>query len=79
MTTERIVRVTAGSFVLLSVALGVFLSPYWFLFTAFVGLNLFQSTFTCWCPLESILIRLGVPTVAAPCPVPASPLLSPSR
>lgn len=60
MTTERIVRVTAGSFVLLSLALGVFVSPYWFLFTAFVGLNLFQSSFTQWCPLEIVLIRLGV-------------------
>jgi hypothetical protein len=62
MTTERIVRATAGSFILLSLALGVFISPYWLLFTAFVGLNLFQSSLTGWCPLEIVLQRLGVGT-----------------
>jgi hypothetical protein len=66
MTTERIVRAFAGGFVLLSLALGYFVSPYWLLFTAFVGLNLFQSALTRWCPLEVILIRLGVPTGASP-------------
>ncbi len=66
MTTERIVRAFAGGFVLLSLALGYFISPYWLLFTAFVGLNLFQSALTRWCPLEVVLVRLGVRTGSSP-------------
>jgi EamA domain-containing membrane protein RarD len=62
MTIERIVRAVAGSFVVLSLALGYFVSPYWLLFTTFVGLNLFQSAFTNWCPLELVLSRCGVRT-----------------
>ena len=50
----------AGAFVLASVALGHWVSPKWYLFTAFVGLNLFQSAFTNWCPMMSILRKLGV-------------------
>ena len=46
MTVNRYLRLIAGFFVMLSVALGTYVSPYWFLFTAFVGLNLFQSAFT---------------------------------
>ena len=49
------IRGIAGSFVLISLALGWFVSPYWFLFTAFVGLNLLQSSFTHWCLMERIL------------------------
>jgi hypothetical protein len=49
-----------GGFVVLSLALGYWVSPYWFLFTAFVGLNLFQSAFTDWCPMMSILRKAGV-------------------
>jgi len=65
MTVERIIRIMAGLFVLLSLALGVEGSPIfvskWFLaFTAFVGLNLFQSGFTGFCPPEKLLLRLGV-------------------
>ena len=60
MNAERIVRAVAGSFVLLSLVLGYFVSSYWLLFTAFVGLNLLQSAVTSWCPLEVILARLGV-------------------
>ncbi len=65
MTAERIVRIVAGSFVLLSLALGVeasplFMSKYFLFFTAFVGLNLLQSGFTKFCPLDSILAKLGV-------------------
>ena len=65
MTTERFVRIFAGAFVLLSLALGVEASPLYvskhaLWFTAFVGLNLFQSGFTGFCPLEMILLRLGV-------------------
>lgn len=61
MTVERVLRLMAGFFVLLSLALGYFVSPYWFLFTAFVGLNLFQSGLTNWCPAMTILRKLGVP------------------
>ena len=60
MTIERYLRGIAGGFVLLSVALAHFHSPYWLFFTAFVGLNLFQSAFTNWCPMMDILRRLGV-------------------
>jgi len=61
MTLDRYLRMMAGFFVLLSLALGYWVSPYWFLFTAFVGLNLFQSAFTNWCPAMTILKKLGVP------------------
>lgn len=57
---EDIIRRIAGMFVLGSLALGWFVSPYWLLFTAFVGFNLFQSSFTHFCPLEKVLRRAGV-------------------
>jgi len=60
MSIERYLRLIAGLFVLLSLALGYFLSPYFYLFTAFVGLNLLQSAFTNWCPMMSILRKAGV-------------------
>ena len=60
MSIERYLRLIAGAFVMLSVALGYYVSPYWFLFTAFVGLNLFQSAFTNWCPMITFLKKLGV-------------------
>ena len=65
MTTERIIRIAAGLFVLVSLALGASASPLfvnanWLWFTAFVGANLFQSGFTRWCLLEKILERAGV-------------------
>lgn len=64
MTIERIVLAVAGSFILLSLALGWDASPffvheYWLFFTAFVGLNLLQSAFTGFCPLAVILKRMG--------------------
>ena len=59
MSVERWLRLIAGTFVLISLALGQFHSPYWFLFTAFVGLNLLQSGFTNWCPMMSILKACG--------------------
>ncbi len=60
MTIERYLRLAAGLFVMASVLLGVTVSPYFFWFTAFVGANLFQSAFTNWCPLVSILKAAGV-------------------
>jgi hypothetical protein len=60
MTIERYLRLIAGFFVMLSVALGYWVNPAWFLFTAFVGLNLFQSAFTNWCPMITILQKLDV-------------------
>jgi hypothetical protein len=60
MTVDRALRLTAGFFVLLSVALARWVSPWWLLFTAFVGLNLFQSAFTNWCPAMAIFRRMGL-------------------
>jgi hypothetical protein len=60
MTVKRYLRLIAGFFVVLSVALGYYVNPAWFLFTAFVGLNLFQSAFTNWCPMMTILRELGL-------------------
>jgi hypothetical protein len=60
MTIHQYLRMVAGAFVLLSLALGYFVDPRWFLFTAFVGLNLFQSAFSDWCPLITILKKVGV-------------------
>ncbi len=60
MTTERIIRSFAGAVVLASLALGVWVSPYWFWLTAFAGLNLFQSGFTRFCLPEIVLKKLGV-------------------
>ena len=61
MTIERWLRGIAGFFVLLSIALGYWIHPGFFLFTAFVGANLFQSAFTNACPMMSLLRKLGVP------------------
>lgn len=60
MTVERLLRLVAGLFVTASVALGYWVNPWWFAFTAFVGLNLFQSAFTNWCPMMAILRKAGV-------------------
>lgn len=65
MTIERALRLMAGTFVLLSLALGYWVSPYWLLFTAFVGLNLLQSGFTNWCPAMWFFRKLGMKDVAA--------------
>jgi len=61
MNVERWIRVIAGTFVLVSLGLGWYVSPWFLLFTVFVGLNLFQSGWTNWCLMEKILIKLGVP------------------
>jgi hypothetical protein len=60
MNVDAALRGIAGTFVLLSVALGYFVHPGWFLFTAFVGANLLQSAFTGWCPMMAILRRAGL-------------------
>jgi hypothetical protein len=65
MTVERTLRLIAGAFVMLSIALGYWVSPYWYLFTTFVGLNLFQSGLTNWCPMMTILRKFGVKSADA--------------
>ena len=60
MTVERALRAMAGFVILLSMALAYFVSPYWYLLTAFVGLNLLQSAFTNWCPAMVIFRKLGL-------------------
>ena len=60
MTIDRALRGLAGLFVVLSVALGYWVHPGWFLFTGFVGLNLFQSAFTNGCPAMWVVRRLGL-------------------
>ena len=60
MTVERALRLMAGFMVLLSVSLAVFHSEWWLCLTAFVGLNLFQSAFTNWCPAMTIFQKLGL-------------------
>jgi Protein of unknown function (DUF2892) len=72
MTVERALRLLAGAFVLLSLALGYWVSPWWFLFTAFVGLNLLQSGFSNWCPAMAIFRKLGLPEAAAKGPIPGN-------
>ncbi|HEY2013189.1 MAG TPA: DUF2892 domain-containing protein [Bryobacteraceae bacterium] len=62
MDIERYLRLIAGFFIMAGTALGYCVHPAWFLFTAFVGLNLFQSAFTNWCPMITILQKLGVPS-----------------
>ncbi len=70
MTIDRLIHIFAGSFILLSLALGIpgsplFVSPWWLAFTAFVGANLLQYGFTEVCPLGWILGKLGVPRSCA--------------
>jgi hypothetical protein len=60
MNVERWLRFIAGSFIIISVLLARYHSLYWLFFTAFVGLNLLQSAFTNWCPMMTILRKLGV-------------------
>ena len=59
MSIERMVLAFAGSFILISLILSQLFSPYWLLFTAFVGVNLLQSAFTGFCPLAKILKAMG--------------------
>jgi hypothetical protein len=70
MNTERLIRILAGTFVLISLALGapgspLYVSSYWLWLTAFVGVNLFQSGFSRFCPPEMLLRKLGVKSSAS--------------
>ncbi|MCX6864397.1 MAG: DUF2892 domain-containing protein [Verrucomicrobia bacterium] len=60
MTTEKIIRVLAGSMVLISVCLTHFISHWWLLMTCFVGINLIQSALTGFCPAGILLKKLGI-------------------
>jgi len=65
MTIDRAVLLFAGFMVLLSLALGFYLSPWWYLLTVFVGLNLVQASFTGFCPAAIVFRRLGCPAGVA--------------
>ncbi|MHB1462698.1 MAG: YgaP family membrane protein [Armatimonadota bacterium] len=68
MTVDRYIRMIAGILIVVSVALGHWVNPWWFAFTAFVGLNLLQSAFTNWCPMIALLRKNGVPeNMTPPC------------
>lgn len=66
MSVERMLRMIAGTVVLISVALGTYVNPNWYWLTAFVGLNLLQSAFTNWCPMMTMLRKLGLRDAAGP-------------
>lgn len=66
MSVERWIRMIAGSFVLISLALAHWVNPNWLWFTAFVGVNLFQSALTGWCLMEDILYKIGFAKKAFP-------------
>ena len=61
MNVESMIRLIGGAFVMASVLLGMYVNPGFLWFTAFVGLNLFQSAFTGWCPMMAFLRKAGVP------------------
>lgn len=60
MTVNEALRAMAGIVILITVALGTWVHPYWYFFTAFVGLNLLQSAFTRWCPAMAIFRKMGL-------------------
>lgn len=67
MYIDRMLRIIAGTFILISLTLAVKVNINWLWFTAFVGLNLFQSGFTNWCPMITILEKLGIPKFPKEC------------
>ncbi len=71
MVVNDWIHVIAGSFIMISLALGTWVHPYWYFFTAFVGANLFQFGITKFCPMGTILKKLGVPETKASCPTSA--------
>lgn len=60
MTMEKMIRVIAGTFILMSVVLAIWVSPWWLIWTTLIGVNLVQSAFTGWCLAETILKKCGV-------------------
>ncbi len=66
MTMDQKIRLIAGTFILLSLALAYWVSPWWLLFTAFIGVNLIQSSITKWCLMEDILRTTGIHREGAP-------------
>ena len=72
MCVERALRLIGGGFVMASVLAGMYVSPYFYWFTLFVGLNLFQSGFTNWCPMMAILRKAGLPDGPGNVALPAS-------
>ena len=60
MSLDRAILAFAGSMILVSLVLGYAVSPYWYLFTAFIGLNLIQSSFTGFCPAAKVLRKIGI-------------------
>jgi Inner membrane protein YgaP-like, transmembrane domain len=72
MSRERWVRLVGGTFILVSLALSRLYSEYWLLFTAFVGVNLFQSALTGWCLMDDILRAAGVGAQAPGAPSPTT-------
>ena len=72
MTVEQALRLIAGAFVALSVLLGIYVNANFLWFTLFVGVNLFQSAFTNWCPMMVVLRKLGLPDASAPATAVAS-------
>ena len=67
MTIEKALRIMAGIMILISVALTHFVSPWWILFTLFIGVNLLQSGFTNWCPAISLFKAMGLRSGEASC------------
>ena len=67
MNVNDYIHVIAGTFILLSLALGTWVHPYWYFFTAFVGANLFQYGITKFCPMAFILKKIGVPEERQSC------------
>ena len=61
MTVDKYVRIIAGTFILISVALAIWVNPWWLILTTLIGANLVQSAFTGWCLAEKILKKFGVP------------------
>ena len=68
MNVTRVMHIVAGAFIMISLVLAHYVNPKWLYFTAFVGVNLFQSGFTNWCLMAIILKKLGVPETAGQTP-----------
>jgi hypothetical protein len=67
MTIESAIHALAGTLILVSLALAVWVNPWWLLFTAFVGLNLLQSAFTHWCLAGKIFAKMGLKSSGSGC------------